>query len=451
MNSTEKAKPVEITWDLSDLYASPEDPAIAADWGHSTTWAKDFEARHKGHDIAALSPEIFLQAIQEYEVIQEEGLKPFLYASLLFSEDTQNQQYKTLMQRAKERWNELENQLLFFRLTLIDLPEEGLQKFLQAEPLKAYGHALTFLRRLREFTQGEKEEEILSRKNMTGKSAFITLFDEYTGSFIFRLTVDGEEKELTGSEMLAFLYSPDRKLRESAFRLFLDYHRENHLVLASIFNALILDARVEDTIRGYKDPMQQSLLENEIGRETVDLMMQVTEAHYPLAQEYFQAKACLLGLSKLKNSDLYAPLPGLQKKFSFAQTQDLLLKSFHQFHPLFGEIAGEFIEKRWVDAAIRKGKAGGAFCAGLTPPLHPYLLMNFTGHLRDALTLAHEMGHGIHFYLARKQTLLNFDPSLLLAETASVFGEMVMIQALLQEETDLAARQALLAIEIEDI
>jgi oligoendopeptidase F len=156
-------------------------------------------------------------------------------------------------------------------------------------------------------------------------------------------------------------------------------------------------------------------------------------------------------LPRLKNSDLYAPLPGTRKGLAFDQAKELLLKTFHGFHPLFGRIAQEFFDRRWLDAGIRKGKYGGAFCAGLTPTLHPYLLMNFTGDLRDALILAHEMGHAIHYYLARKQTFLNYEPSIPMAETASVFGEMIMIQALLKEETDLSARRALLSLEVEDI
>ncbi len=420
-------------------------------WGESSARAKAFQSSYREKNIASLDPGAFLEALKEYEKIQEEGLKPFLYASLLFSEDTQDQSSKALLQKAKEKWNELETRLLFFRLALIGLPEDRLQEFLEYPPLTTYGHVLHYYRRLREFTRGEPEEEIFSKKNMTGKSAFRTLFDEFTGSFSFRLEIEGKEKELTGSEVLALLYSPDRELRERAFRLFLDHHGRNQLVLTSIFNALIHDAKVEDDLRGYRGPMEQTLLENMVRPATVDLMMDVTEAHYHLAQEYFAVKARLLGLPKLKNSDLYAPLPGSAKGISYDRAKGLLVRSFSQFHPEFGRIAQEFFGRRWIDAATRPGKYGGAFCSGLTPALHPYLLMNFTGNLRDALTLAHEMGHGIHFYLARKQTLLNFDPSLPMAETASVFGEMVMIQALLQEETDRSARQALLAIEIEDI
>jgi len=440
-----------FTWDLTDLYQTPREPSWAVDLNRGVERARRLQASYKGGDLSLLSPAAFFQALKEYESIQEEGIKPFLYASLLFSQDSQNNEYKTLLQKAKEQWNELENQLLFFRLALIGLPPEKLQEFLSHPPLKAYQHALSFLRRFRPFTRGEKEEEIFSRKNLTGRSAFTTLFDEFTGAFSFRLEAEGEEKELTGSQMLSLLYSSDRSLREKAFRTFLKRHGENHLVLGSIFNALILDAQVEDDLRGYQGPMHRIHLENEIRPEAVELMMEVTEAHYPLAREYFQVKACLLGLPKLANFDLYAPLPSSPKKIPFDEARNLLLQSFQRFHPLFGRIAGEFFEKRWIDAPPRKGKYGGAFCAGMTPSLHPYILLNYTGNLRDVLTLAHEMGHGIHFYLARKQTLMNFDPPLTLAETASVFGELVMTQALLREERDLTVRLALLCIEVEDM
>ncbi len=440
-----------VTWDLTDLYQNSKDPAWADDLRTGLQKAKRFQSAYQGADLSALPPPAFFQALKEYESIQEEGVKPYLYASLLFSEDSQSDEYRTLLQKAKEQWNELENHLLFFRLALIGLSEEKLREFIAHPPLKDYEHALHFFRRFRPFTRGEKEEEIINRKNLTGRSAFTTLFDEFTGSFTFRLEMEGEEKELTGSEMLSLLHSPDRNLRERAFRTFLQRHGDNRLILGSVFNALILDAQVEDDLRGYRGPMHRTHLENEIPPETVDLMMEVTESHYSLAQEYFQVKACLLGLPKLRNYDLYAPLPGSRKGIAFEEARALLLQSFQDFHPLFGRVAGEFFDRRWIDSPPRKGKYGGAFCSGMTPALHPYILLNYTGNLRDVLTLAHEMGHGIHFYLARRQTLMNFDAPLTLAETASVFGELVMTQALLREERDLTVRLALLCIEIEDM
>jgi oligoendopeptidase F len=451
MPAPESTPDAENVWNLADLYASPQDPTVSSEMEKSLRAARDFQSDYQGKEIVSLDPPDFLRALKRYEAILEEGLKPFLYGSLLFSEDTQNTEYKSLLQKGKEAWNQLENALLFFRLALTCLPDSRLKDFGDYPPLRDYRHALEFHRRFQPFTLKEKEEEIVNRKNLTGRSAFTNLFDEFTGSFVFHLKIGEEEKELTGSEVLALLHSPDRELRERAFRTFLQHHGQNSLVLAALFNALILDHRVEDELRGYKEPMQRTHLENEIRPEAVELMMGATETYYPLAQEYFQIKACLLGLPKLKNCDIYAPLPGGHRVLPLAEAKDLLLRSFGRFHPLFGRIAAEFFEKQWVDAKIRKGKYGGAFCSGLTPSLHPYLLLNYTGNLRDALTLAHEMGHGIHFYLARKQTLLNFDPPLTLAETASVFGEMIMAQALLRDEGDLEVRQALLCAEIEDI
>ena len=438
-------------WDLSDLYKGPEDPVLFEDLQESGQEAKEFQKLYQEREAGALSASEFLQALKKYESILEAGIKPFLYASLLFAENTGDPRYKALMERTKEKWNELETQLLFFRLAIIGLPEERLISFLQYEPIKAYAHALQYLRRFRDFTRSQKEEEIIHRKNLTGRLAFTTLFDEFTGSFVFRLLVDGEEKGLTGSEMLAKLYSPDRELRERALRTFLQHYERNRLVFTSIFNALLLDSRVEDDLRGYSSPMQRTHLENEIRSETVERMMQITAGHYSLARDYFHLKARLLALPKLKNTDLYAPYPGGGKELLFQETQSLLVDSFGQFHPLFGEIAQEFFKKHWMDTEVRTGKYGGAFCSGLTPSLHPYLLINFSGNFRDALTLAHEMGHAIHFYLARKQTLLNFDPPLPLAETASVFGEMIMIHALVEKEQEVKMRQALLGAEIEDI
>ncbi len=412
---------------------------------------KDFQKKCKEVNLDDLSPQDFYLALQEYESILENGLKPLLYASLLFTEDTQNDLAKNLRQKALEKWNEVENLLLFFRLAIIHLPEEKTHLFLSYQPLQEYAHTIQHWRRFRKFTLEEREEYIINCKNLSGKTALATLFDEFTSSFIFRLTIDGEEKELTGSEMLALLYSPDREIREKAYRLFLNKHKENQLVLTSIFNALFLDAHLEDKIRGYESPMHRTHLENEISPETVSLMMEITEKSYPLAQAYFRIKASLLGLPKLKNTDIYAPLPEGDKKITFNQAQDLLLQALQHFYSPWAEIAEKFFAQKWIDAEIRRGKYGGAFCAGLTPSLHPYLLMNFTGTIRDVLTLAHEIGHGLHFYLARQQKFLNFDPPLVLAETASVFCEMVMIQTLLKTEPDKLFRRALLGLEIEDI
>lgn len=440
-----------IKWNLSDLYSEPNDPTILQDLDSSLRQAEDFQKKYKEVNLENLSPQDFFLALQEYESIIENGLKPLLYASLLFTEDTQNDFYKNLRQRALEKWNAVENILLFFRLAIINLSENKCSFLLSYEPLQEYAHTLQHWRRFREFTLQEKEEYIINCKNLSGKTALATLFDEFTSSFTFRLTIDDEEKELTGSEMLALLYSPHREIREKAYRTFLNKHKDHQLVLTSIFNALFLDAHLEDEIRGYKGPMHRTHLENEISPEIVELMMEITENSYPLAQEYFRLKAALLELPKLKNTDIYAPLPGGDKKITFGQARDLLLQALHDFYPPFGEIAEKFFDQKWIDAEIRRGKYGGAFCSGLTPSLHPYLLMNFTGSIRDLLTLAHEIGHGIHFYLARQQKFLNFDPPLILAETASVFCEMIMIQTLLKTEPDKLFRQALLCLEIEDI
>ncbi|HSR11681.1 MAG TPA: hypothetical protein VLS90_09560 [Thermodesulfobacteriota bacterium] len=200
--------PPAPTWDLRDLYESPEDPAWEKDLLASVERAGRFQAERRGlggRDPSSRSAAEFTAALTEYESIQEQGLKPFLYASLLFSEDTQNSRFQGLLQKAKEQWNELENRLLFFRLAIIALPDETLKSFLAHEPLRPYEHAISFLRRFRPYTRAEKEEEILSRKNLTGRSAFVNLFDEYTGSFTFRLEVEGEEREFTGPQMLSFL------------------------------------------------------------------------------------------------------------------------------------------------------------------------------------------------------------------------------------------------------
>ena len=300
MSAPEQPFDAEQGWNLSDLYAAPDDPAVSSDLQKSLKAARDFQTRYQGREIPLLNPADFLLALKQYEAILEEGLKPFLYASLLFSEDTQNPEYKSLLQKGKELWNELENLLLFFRLALTRLPDSSLKTFLDYPPLAELPPCPRIHRRFQPFTLQEKEEEIVNRKNLTGRSAFTSLFDEFTGSFVFHLKIGAEEKELTGSEMLALLHSPDRELREKAFRTFLEYHGQNSLVLTALFNALILDHRVEDDFRGYKGPMHRTHLENEIRQEAVELMMGVTEKPLSSGPGVFPDQSLPLGAAEIE-------------------------------------------------------------------------------------------------------------------------------------------------------
>ncbi len=441
-----------VPWDLTRLYPSSGDPAITADMDEAMEAVKSFRARYHGKLTAeTLTPEELKKAVMAVEAIQATALKPYWYASLLFSANTEKDAHKGLIQKMREFFAALRHEILFFELELLAIPDAAFHRLIADDTLSDYRHYLNHVRVFKPHTLSEQEEQICNLKDLTGKQAFSQLFDEVTASFRYRLNLEGEEKDYTGEELLAMLHHPDGKIREQAFSAFLERHGEHALVLSTVFNNIFLDHGKECALRGYDDPMTATHLTNELSHEAIEEMMHVSETHYPLAQEYFTIKARLLDVAKLKNSDVYAPLWDVKKTIPFDEARSLVLEAFSNFNGEMGRIAQGFFDERRIDSEIRPGKTSGAFCAGLTPRLAPYVLMNYTGNLRDVSTLAHELGHGVHFTLAGKQSLVNYDAVLPMAETASVFGEMLLTRLLLGRENDPKVRASILSAKIEDI
>lgn len=439
-------------WDLTGLYASITDPAIETDMRAASEQVRTFRTRYYGKIGAEdLTAEILRDAVGEIEVLQEGALKPHLYAQLLFSADTGKDAHKELVQKTREFLSRLRHEILFFELEILSIPDERFTNLISAPVLAEYRHYLKRLRLFKPYTLSEKEEQIVNIKDITGKQAFGQLFEELSSSFRYRLDLNGEEREYTGEELLSMLHRPEAGVRERAFSTFLERHKENALVLSSVFNNIFLDHSEECRLRGYEDPIAATHLTNELSHETIEKMMAVSEENYPLAQEYFRLKARLLGMPRLKNSDVYAPVAEAVKVIPFDEAREKVLKAYGDFSPEVRRIAQGFFDGSRIDSAVRHGKTGGAFCSGMTPALPPYVLLNYTGNLRDVATLAHELGHGIHFTLARKQSMLNYDAVLPMAETASVFGEMLLTRLLLDEEHDPGIRTAILCAKIEDI
>ena len=439
-------------WDLSELYSGPEDPRLAADLTEAQQRAEAFAQTYRGKLAdGQLDGPALAHALAEYEALSELDHRPSFYASLLFAADTQNPRAQQLVQRTREAATAVANVLVFFTLELIALDDTRLAALLAAPEMAEYRHYLEALRRFKPHTLSEKEEQILNQKHLTGSEAFEQLYQELTGSLRFRLGVDGEERELTDGEIMALLRHSDRDLRERAFTTFLETHAGHSLVLTSVFNNILLDHKIDCELRHYDDIVMPTHLANEIAPQTVEAMMQTVERHYPLAQEYFRLKARLLGVEKLKNTDLYAPIEAAAEEIPFAQARELILTAFGRFSEHFAAIASDFFSRRWIDAEVRSGKRGGAFCAALSPRHHPYVLCSYNGTSRDVSTVAHELGHGIHYSLSRRQNLFNYDAPLVLAETASVFAEIVLTRHLLSQTRSPAARRALLCDLLEEI
>lgn len=441
-----------IRWDLGDLFSSYDDPRIDTTLNDCRTCAETLSRRFRDtiNVPEGPAPEHLLQGLKELEEIEEALSLVANYSSLLYAADSLKPEYQDLEQRVEQRVTEVKNLLLFFDLEWMKLRDEVAEQLVKHPTLKVYSHYLKNLRRFCPHKLSEPEEKIVNEKDNTGRNAFGRLFTEITSSLTFSLEREGKLEELTLSEILALLHQPDREVRRSAWETLFEGLSHHEQVQTFVYDTLIQDHLTMDRLRHYPDPMVERHLTNEIDAEAVSQMMEVTEANYGIAQDYFRLKARLLNLPRIALYDQYAPVGRGLAPFTFSQAQQMILEAFEAFAPVFRSIAAEFFDKHWIDAETRKGKRGGAFCASPSPGLHPYILCNYTDNLRDVMTVAHELGHGLHGYLSRRQSFLNYDTPLTTAETASVFGEMLVFDYLVERQTDPQAQIALIAGKIED-
>ena len=444
----------ENCWDLTPLYLAPDDPAWERDLQEALKAAYAFATELRGTlDEATISAPALALALQHYAELQKQGLRPYFYAQLLFSAKSDDDCHKALFARAREVWHAIMETTLFFELDLLRLGHEVFAPLLSAPELQEYRHYLQQLRAHAPYTLSEAVEQALKRKDLSGKEAFAQLFEEVTNEMRFTFTFPGEDapREASGEELLALLYHPDGSVREGAFSTFLHGHAAAGTVLVACFNNILLDHGKEAELRGYPHLMTPTHLESETAPAMVERMMEVSAANYGLGQEYFALKRQLLGLERMKNTDLYAPLSTQVRSIDFAEARATVLAAFASFSPQLAELAESFFAEQRIDIFPAPGKSGGAFCHGMAPGMAPYILTNYTGTLRDLSTLAHELGHGVHFTLAGGQNLYNYNAPLPLAETASVFAEILLTRHLLTSETDPQLKIALLCSKIEEI
>lgn len=444
-NNKKKTGAENIQWDLSDLYQSIDDPVLLEDQKNVLKKAEDFADTYKGK-IAGLNAREFNKALHAYEEILEMTGKIGSYAHLIWSTDTSKAGYGKLMQQANELSSEVHQKLVFFDIEWLEMDDEKAGKWIHSDELNHYKHYLEASRRYKEHMLSEKEEQILSAKSVTGSSAWNRYFDETLGAAKFELNGN----ELTEQEVLSKLHEPDRELRKQAHASLTATFKELSRTLTFVFNTLLADKHTNDKLRNYESWISSRNLSNEINDNTVELLINAVTNNYSLVQRFYKLKRKLLGYDKLYDYDRYAPLLQNEQEIKWDKAQDIVLASYSEFHPEIGEIAGKFFEQSWIDAAIKPGKRGGAYSASTVPSVHPYVFMNFDGKIRDVQTLAHELGHGVHQYLSRKQGALQAGTPLTTAETASVFGEMLVFQNLMQKLDDPKEKLALLMGKIDD-
>jgi oligoendopeptidase F len=350
----------------------------------------------------------------------------------------------------QERTSAIRNRLVFFELEWVALEDAAAARLIADPALARRRHHLESMRRYRPHVLSEPEEKLLEETANTGRRAFSRLFDEQMGAMRFRLVHAGRSEELGEEEVLAKLHDPDRSLRKAAAAAMTEGLRANARTLAFVFNTLLQDKSTTDRLRRFADPMHDRHLANEIDAASVDALLAACERRFDVVQRFYRLKGRLLGIERLEDHDRYAPLPGEGGVRSFEEARRIVLDAYRDFAPELAAAAGEFFERRWIDAELRPGKRGGAFSASTTPALHSYVLLNYTGNLRDVMTLAHELGHGVHQQLARPRGLFEQDTPLTTAETASVFGEMLVFRRLMREERDPRVRLALLCGKLED-
>jgi oligoendopeptidase F len=435
-------------WDLSDLYPGPDSDAVAADFTAAEAAATAFEAAHAGR-LTGLSGAALAGAIGEYERIDEILGRLGSYAQLLFAGDSTDAAVGKFYQTVTERVTAISSHLLFFTLELNRLDEVTLEAKLADPALARWQPWLRDLRVFRPHQLSDELEKLLHEKEVTGHAAWSRLFDETIAGM--RVSAGGED--LTVSAALNKLSDRDRAVREAAGKAIGVAFGDRVKLFALITNTLAKDKEIIDTWRHYPSPGSYRNRANMVEDVVVDALVSAVTADFPrLAHRYYAMKAKWLGLEKLQHWDRNAPLPEDDDKlipWDAARTR--VLDAYGAFSPELASIGKRFFEAPWIDAKLSAGKSGGAFAHPTVPSAHPYLLLNYHGRARDVMTLAHELGHGVHQILAGAQGYLMSGTPLTLAETASVFGEMLTFRAMLDAETDRRRRRIMLAAKVEDM
>ncbi len=431
-------------WDLGPLVDGDGADGVRRQLDEARERAERFAAAHSGR-VAELEPDGLCGAMRELAAIDELIGRAANYASLRFSTDTADPERGALLQLVQERGTEIETLLLFFELEWAALDDERAEALLSAPGLGFCDHHLRSARRYRPHLLTEPEEKVLAEKSVTSAAAWARLFGELTSAL--RVQLDGEEQSLEVA--LSRLMSADRDQRRTAAEAVSAALEPGLRTRAFIYNTLLYEKSVDDRLRRYPHWLASRNLSNEASDESVMALITAVRARFDIPQRWYRLKAQLLGLERLVDYDRSAPVLAKDTTFSFGEARELVLDTYAEFSPQTGEIARRFFDEHWVDAPVRPNKRPGAFCAYTVPSVHPYLMLNFTARRRDVLTMAHELGHGLHAALAQPQGVFHHSTPLTLAETASVFGETLVFGRLLDAAPDDSERLGLLGERID--
>jgi oligoendopeptidase F len=439
-------------WDLEPLVDGEGEEGVKRRMADAIERAQAFASRHAG-GLAQLDSAGLREAMGELAAIQELVGRGGYYAALRFSTDTADAANGALLQWVQEQETALQTTLLFFELEWAALPDERVEELLSADGLDFCAHHLRNVRRYRDHLLTEPEEKILAEKALTGASAWTRLFEELSSAIEVQLPAhdsahDGQRVALDVA--LSRLALADRDARRTTAQAVTEALAPGLRTRAFLFNTLLADKATDDRLRSYPNWLAARNLANEASDESVQALIEAVRGRYEIARRWYRLKAKLLGVERLADYDRMAAVTEDETAFPFAQAREIVLDCYASFSPELGTLAKRFFDERRIDAPVRPAKRGGAFCAAAVPSVFPYVLLNYTSRRRDVLTLAHELGHGVHFALAAPQGIFHQSTPLTLAETASVFAETIVFGRLLAEDSSPASRLALLAENLED-
>jgi len=434
-----------IIWNLADLYSGYDDPQIEADISFCQKEAAAVNGEYAGK-VKDLNPETLRSMVVRLESLETRMGKLFTFAFLNFATQTHDHEVSAFLQRMREIGSSIGKETVFFELEWNMIQEEAVENLLQHKALSHYKHYLENMRKYAPHQLSQVEEKLLLELAPVGRGSWTTLFEKIMGQMKFG------EKKRSEEEVLSDLYNSDREVREKAAQDLTEGLRSQLHILTYVFNTLLAEKMIKDRLRKYPGWISTMNLGNELEDETVEVLIKAVAARYDIPQRYYLIKQEMLGLDELLDYDRYAPVPHLpDKKITWTEGRNMVLDAFTEFSPHMAEIAGYFFDKKWIHAPLLDGKRGGAFAHPCVPDVHPYVLVNYTGNLRDVSTLAHELGHGVHQYLAAEQGYYNSNTTLVLSETASVFAELLVFNSQLALLDDKKERQAFICQKLESI
>jgi len=435
-------------WSLSDLFPGHDSPEFNGAMESVEDAVSKFE-EIRPKLTADINQDTFQEIVKALEEITLQIHRLDGYAGLWFTEDTQNQDALALQAKTDQFLVTLLNKILFFNLWWKELDQKNADRL-----MKNAGDLQYWLEEMRHFTPhtlSEPEEKVINIKDVTGFSALNTLYDSITNRYVYKVEVDGKEQEMTRGELMVYARHHNPDLRAAIYQELYQVYGDDGPILGQIYQIIARDWANENIdLRGYKTPIAVRNLRNDIPDKAVDTLLEICESNAPIFQRYFDLKSRWLKVDQLRRYDIYAPVAKSDKTYGYQEGVEMVLDAFQTFDPRIAELAQKILDDDHVDSEIRKGKRSGAFCASVTPDLSPWVQLNFQGTADAVATMAHELGHGIHTLLASDHSVFTFHSSLPLAENASTFGEMLLIDKLLTQEDDPAVRRDILFSQVDD-